>query len=77
MSGVWEIPACWNPNGIIRAIGEVFGEADIHLLELFDCILGRLEAKQVAQVRQEYCIADFMVCRRGRAKKQGAGWAKM
>ena len=59
MSGVWEIPACWNRNGIIRAIGEVFEEADIHLLELFDRILGHLTAKPVVQVRQECWVANF------------------
>jgi len=38
MSGVRKIHVCWNHNGIIREISEVFEEADIHLLELFDGI---------------------------------------
>jgi len=59
MSGVWEIRACWNHNGIIREIGEVFEEADIHLLELFDGIPARLGDKAVAQVRQECRVANF------------------
>ena len=55
---MWEIPACWNRNGIIRAIGEVFGGADVHPLELFDGIPARLGDKAVAQVRQEFEVAN-------------------
>ena len=58
MSGVWEIRACWNRNGIISEIGEVIEEADIHLLELLDSIPARLGDKAIAQVRQECQVAN-------------------
>jgi len=48
MRGVWEILACWNRNWIIRTISEVFEEADIHPLELFDGIPARLGDRAVA-----------------------------
>jgi len=59
MNGVWEIPACWNRNGIIRAISAVFEKTDTHMLELFDGIPARLGDKALAQVYHECWVANF------------------